>query len=71
MSFSHQDGVTNFKPGDTTMFTKTLITVALIVAAISSSATAATVKKQQAPNAGPAIHGTWDPYGLRFDDGTE
>ena len=53
------------------MFTQTLITVALIVAAISSSATAATVKKQQAPNAGPAIHGTWDPYGLRFDDGTE
>ena len=71
VSFSHQDGVTNFKPGDTTMFTKTLITVALIVAAISSSASAATVKKPQASNAGPAIHGTWDPYGLRFDDGTE
>jgi hypothetical protein len=53
------------------MFTKTLITVAVIVAALSSSATAATVKKQQAPNAGPAIHGTWDPYGLRFDDGSE
>jgi len=53
------------------MFTKTLITVTLIVVAISSSASAATVKKQQVPNAGPAIHGTWDSYGLRFDDGTE
>jgi hypothetical protein len=52
------------------MFTKTLISVALIVVAISSTASAATVKRP-APNAQPAVHGTWDAYGLRYDSGTE
>jgi len=53
------------------MFTKTLITVALIVAAISSSASAATVKEAASLQCRACLHGTWIPTDCDFDDGTE
>jgi hypothetical protein len=59
--------------GDTTMFSKTSIALAIIVA-ICSGAVAAEKRQNGAANAygrsGPVVqcaHGVWDAYGLRCD----
>ena len=63
----------DFQMGDTTMFSKTSIALAIIVA-ISSGALAAEKRQNGAANAygrsAPVVqcaHGVWDAYGLRCD----
>jgi hypothetical protein len=68
--------VTNSNRRDT-MFTKTSIALALIVA-ICSGASAADKRYQDGASAygssvliNRCVHGTWDAYGMRCDSGVE